>query len=89
MRQPRSGSTEREHLMKTALALFANNEIHSTGNDTIAEQSCVTKNTLHAYFCSEEELGLAVLGQYDGLVRIEFMRKVECGRESVVRFCNS
>ena len=75
--------------MKTALTLFAKNGIHSTGNDTTAEQSEVTKKTLHPHFRSMEELGLAVLRQYNGLARIEFMRKVECGEKSAVRFCNS
>ncbi len=75
--------------MKTALALFAKNGIHSTGINTIAEQSEVTKTTLYAYFRSKEELGLAVLREYDGLDRIEFIRKVKCRGKSVVRFSNS
>ncbi len=75
--------------MKTALPLFAKNGIYATENETIAEQSGVTKNTLYAYFRSKEELGLAVLGPYDGLARHELMRKVKHGRESVGRFCNS
>ncbi len=68
--------------MKTALALFARNGIHATGIDTIVEQSGVTKKTLYAHFRSKEELVLAVLRQYDGLARNEFMRRVERGGET-------
>ena len=79
MKQTRAGSLKREQLIKTALELFAKNGIHATGIDTIVEQSGVTKKTLYAHFRSKEELVLAVLRQYDGLARNEFMRQVESG----------
>ncbi|MGV7227270.1 MAG: TetR/AcrR family transcriptional regulator [Nitrospirales bacterium] len=72
-------SAKREQLIKTAQELFVKNGIHATGIDTIVEQSCVTKKTLYAHFRSKEELVLAVLRQYDGLARNEFMRRVERG----------
>jgi len=75
----RRSSSKREELIKTALALFAKNGIHATGIDTIVEQSGVTKKTLYAHFRSKEELVLAVLRQYDGMARNEFMRRVESG----------
>ncbi len=75
----KTGSSKREQLIKTALELFAKNGIHATGIDTIVEQSGVTKKTLYAHFRSKEELVLAVLRQYDGLARNEFMRCVESG----------
>lgn len=71
------GSFKREQLLKTALELFAKNGIHATGIDAIVERSGVTKKTLYAHFRSKEELVLAVLRQYDGLARNEFMRRVE------------
>ena len=75
----RAVSAKREQLIKTAQELFVKNGIHATGIDTIVEQSCVTKKTLYAHFRSKEELVLAVLRQYDGLARNEFMRRVERG----------
>lgn len=75
----RGRSSKREVLIKTALELFGKNGIHATGIDTIVERSGVTKKTLYAHFRSKEELVLAVLRQYDGMARNEFMRRVESG----------
>lgn len=79
MKPKNPSSLKREQLLKTALELFAKNGIHATGIDTIVEHSGVTKKTLYAHFRSKEELVLAVLRQYDGLARNEFMRRVESG----------
>jgi len=80
------GSSKREQLLKTSLELFAKNGIHATGIDTIVEHSGVTKKTLYAHFRSKEELVLAVLRQYDGLARNDFMRQVETsGKTSKAR----
>jgi AcrR family transcriptional regulator len=79
MKQTRVVSSKREQLIKTALELFAKNGIHATGIDAIVKRSGVTKKTLYAHFRSKEELVLAVLRQYDGLARNEFMRRVEGG----------
>ena len=78
-KRKRGSSSKREELIKTALELFGKNGIHATGIDTIVERSGVTKKTLYAHFRSKEELVLAVLRQYDGLARNEFMRRVESG----------
>ncbi|MDA0738974.1 MAG: TetR/AcrR family transcriptional regulator [Nitrospirae bacterium] len=75
----RGGSSKREVLIQTALELFGKNGIHATGIDAIVERSGVTKKTLYAHFRSKEELVLAVLRQYDGMARNEFMRRVEGG----------
>ncbi len=79
MKQTRVVSSKREQLIKTALELFAKNVIHATGIDAIVTRSGVTKKTLYVHFRSKEELVLAVLRQYDGLARNEFMRRVEGG----------
>jgi len=79
MKQTKTALSKREQLIKTALELFAKNGIHATGIDTIVERSGVTKKTLYAHFRSKEELVLAVLRQYDGMARNEFMRRVEGG----------
>jgi AcrR family transcriptional regulator len=71
--------SKREELIQTALELFGKNGIHATGIDAIVERSGITKKTLYAYFRSKEELVLAVLRQYDGMARSEFMRRVESG----------
>lgn len=78
----RPSSSKREQLIQTALELFGKNGIHATGIDTIVERSGVTKKTLYAHFRSKEELVLAVLRQYDGMARNEFMRRVESGRKT-------
>jgi len=78
-KRKRGSSSKREELIKTALMLFAKKGIHATGIDMIVERSGVTKKTLYAHFRSKEELVLAVLRQYDGMARNEFMRRVESG----------
>ena len=79
MKQQKVCSSKREQLINTALELFAKNGIHATGIDVIVKHSGVTKKTLYAHFGSKDELVLAVLRQYDGLARNEFMRRVESG----------
>ena len=75
----RAGSSKREQLIQAALELFGKHGIHATGIDTIVERSGVTKKTLYSHFRSKEELVLAVLRQYDGMARNEFMRRVGSG----------
>lgn len=72
-----SKSQRREHLVDTAIDLFAERGFHATGIDTILEKSGVSKKTLYRHFRSKEELILAALRKYDGLFRNEFMRQVE------------
>ena len=78
-KRKRGSLSKREELIQAALELFRKNGVHATGIDAIVEQSGVTKKTLYAHFRSKEELVLAVLRQYDGMARNEFMRRVENG----------
>ena len=70
-------SERREHLIDTAIRLFAEHGFHATGIDTILKCSGVSKKTLYRHFRSKEELILAALRKYDGLFRNSFMRQVE------------
>jgi len=70
-------SQRREHLIDTAISLFAERGYHATGIDTILAQSGVSKKTLYRHFRSKDELILAALKKYDGLFRNDFMRRVE------------
>jgi AcrR family transcriptional regulator len=70
-------SHRREHLIETATTLFCEHGYHATGIDKILNKARVSKKTLYTHFRSKEELILAVLRQYDGLFRNDFMRKVD------------
>jgi AcrR family transcriptional regulator len=70
-------SERREHLIDTAIGLFAKHGFHATGIDRILEESGVSKKTLYRHFRSKDELILAALKKYDGLFRNGFMRQVE------------
>ncbi len=69
--------SRREHLIQTALELFAQHGYHGAGINLILEKAGVSKKTLYHHFRSKEELILAVLQHYDGLFRNHFMRRVE------------
>lgn len=70
-------SERREHLIDTAIGLFAESGFHATGIDRILEKAGVSKKTLYRHFRSKDELILAALKKYDGLFRNNFMRQVE------------
>jgi AcrR family transcriptional regulator len=70
-------SARREHLIDTALNLFAERGYHATGIDTILGRAGISKKTLYRHFRSKDELILAALKKYDGLFRNNFMRQVE------------
>lgn len=70
-------SKRREHLIDTAIALFAERGYHATGIDMILKTAGVSKKTLYRHFRSKDELILAALKKYDGLFRNNFMRRVE------------
>ncbi len=74
----------REHLIDTAIRLFAERGYHATGIDLILEEAGVSKKTLYHHFRSKEELILCALRKYDGLFRNEFMRQV-CERATTPR----
>lgn len=69
--------TRRQHLIQTAVALFARHGYHATGVDMILGEAGVSKKTLYNHFRSKEELILAALRDYDGRFRNDFMRQVE------------
>lgn len=69
--------SRRDHLVQTALALFSAHGFHATGIDRILEQAGVSKKTLYNHFRSKDELILAVLKDYDGRFRNDFVRSVE------------
>ena len=71
-----------EHLIDTAIELFAEHGYHATGIDTILAKSGVSKKTLYRHFRSKDELILAALKKYDGLFRNGFMRQVESRAET-------
>ena len=70
-------STRRDHLVDTALKLFARGGFHATGIDTILAEAGVAKMTLYNHFRSKEELILAVLRRRDELFRNWFVKRVE------------
>lgn len=72
-----TSSDRREHLIDTAIRLFAAHGFHATGIDTILKESGVSKKTLYRHFRSKEELILGALRKYDGQFRNGFMREVE------------
>jgi AcrR family transcriptional regulator len=77
-----STSKRREHLIDTAIVLFAERGYHATGIDTILDKSGVSKKTLYRHFRSKDELILAALKKYDGLFRNGFMRQVKASAET-------
>ena len=75
-------SPRREHLIDTAIVLFAEHGYHATGIDAILAAAGVSKKTLYRHFRSKDELILAALKKYDGLFRNDFMRQVEARAET-------
>ena len=70
-------SVRREHLVDTAIELFAAHGFHATGIDLILDKAGVSKKTLYHHFRSKDELILAALKKHDGVFRNDFMRQVE------------
>lgn len=74
--------SKREHLIQSALTLFAEHGFHATGIAAILKASGVSKKTLYHYFQSKDELILAALQYQDGLFRNHFMRQVQAASNS-------
>lgn len=74
--------SKREHLIRTALVLFAKNGFHATGISAILQAAGLSKKTLYHYFQSKDELILAALQYQDGLFRNQFMRQVAARAET-------
>ena len=77
-----ASSDRREHLIDTAIRLFAAHGFHATGIDTILKEAGVSKKTLYRHFRSKEELILGALRKYDGQFRNGFMRDVEAAADT-------
>ena len=58
-------SKKRDHLVDTALRLFAQDGFHATGIDTILAEAGVAKMTLYNHFKSKDELIVAALSRYN------------------------
>ncbi|MEZ5566633.1 MAG: TetR/AcrR family transcriptional regulator [Gammaproteobacteria bacterium] len=74
--------SRREHLIKTAMELFAEHGYHATGVDLIMATAGVSKKTLYTYFRSKDELILACLENYADKFRDNFMAQVEQAAET-------
>lgn len=74
--------SRREHLIETAITLFAKHGYHATGIDRVMAEAGMSKRTLYTYFRSKEELVLAALRHFDSLFRNTFMAKVEKSAET-------
>lgn len=70
-------SPRREHLVDTAMKLFAQEGFHATGIDRILEEAGVAKMTLYNHFRSKDELILAALRRWDEITRNTLMKAVE------------
>ena len=70
-------SARREHLVDTAVELFAERGFHATGIDLIVDKAGVSKKTLYRHFRSKDELILAALKKHDGVFRNDFMHQVK------------
>jgi AcrR family transcriptional regulator len=71
------GTSRRDHLVETALALFCRQGFRATGIDNVLRESGVAKKTLYNHFKSKDELVLATLRKRDGLFRNRIMRETE------------
>ncbi len=69
-------SDKRQQIIDTATRLFRRHGFHATGVDRVARESQITKRTMYSYFRSKDELILAVLRDYDGQYRNQFMKAV-------------
>lgn len=63
--------SRKQHLIDTAVRLFARDGYHATGIDRILEEAGVAKMTLYNHFASKDELILAAIRQRDADFRAE------------------
>ncbi len=70
-------ASRRDHLVDTAVELFARHGFHATGIDRVLKESGVAKMTLYKHFRSKDELILAALRRRDERFRNWFVRAVE------------
>ncbi len=70
-------ASRRDHLVDTAVELFARHGFHATGINRVLKESGVAKMTLYKHFRSKDELILAALRRRDERFRNWFVRTVE------------
>lgn len=69
--------SKKEHLVETAVKLFARDGFHATGIDKILQEAGVARMTLYKHFRSKDELILAALRRRDEQFRIWFKSAIE------------
>lgn len=69
--------SKKEHLVETAVKLFARDGFHATGIDKILQEAGVARMTLYKHFRSKDELILAALRKRDEQFRIWFKSAIE------------
>lgn len=69
--------SKREHLIETAVKLFARDGFHATGIDRILQEAGVARMTLYKHFRSKDELILAALRRRDEQFRTWFKSRIE------------
>lgn len=74
--------SRKDHLVETALALFAREGFHATGIDRILAESGVAKMTLYKHFRSKEELVVAALRLRDERFRAWLAERAAAGGKS-------
>ena len=75
-------SARREHLIDTAIGLFAEQGYHATGIDMILARAGVSKKTLYRHFRSKDELIVAALRKHDRQFCETFMNQVRASSPS-------
>ena len=73
--------SRRDHLVATAVELFAQHGYHATGIDKILAAAGVAKMTLYGHFRSKDELILAALRRWDEESRNWLVRAIEARAE--------
>ena len=69
--------SKKEHLVDTAMNLFARDGFNATGIDKILLKAGVARMTLYNHFKSKDELILAALRRRDELFRVWFKNTIE------------
>lgn len=70
-------ASKRDHLLETAVTLFAQEGFHATGIDRILQEAGVARMTLYKHFRSKDELILAALRRRDEQFRTWFKKTIE------------
>ena len=71
--------SRRDHLLETAVSLFAGSGFQATSIDRILAESGVSKPTLYRYFDSKDDLIIAALANWDAVWRTTLMKAMQQG----------